>query len=186
MKDSTLKVFVDVDNTIGDFAPIFYDELRKVNPDIPHYTKWNDWNFYEDYIKKNDFYDAAHLAQMRIMETKPIDYADKFLKMLHKNFFVIIASHRRTESKELLVQWLQLNNMVYDDIHISYDKTEMFDKKSVLVVDDSPVTMQIALDNGIKAAGLDLPWNRCMKNTGAYTGKTMRDIYKYVKKNLEV
>jgi hypothetical protein len=102
--------------------------------------------------------------------------------MLHKNFYVVIASHRRQESKDLLIKWLDINKMIYDDIHISYDKTGEFDDRTVLVVDDSPITMQHALDRGMRAAGLDLPWNRCMKNTDAFTGKTMKDIYCYVEK----
>jgi hypothetical protein len=173
------EVIVDVDNTICDFAPVFYDELRKINPEIPKCSNWNEWNFYNGYMTNEEFYDAAHLAQMRIMECKPLQMSEYFLKMLSIRFKVVIASHRQDESRDLLIEWMKLHNLVYDDIHISYDKTQIFNGVTAVIVDDSPTTLKIAHDKGIIATGLELPWNKDMRDC-VYLGKDLVDVLSYI------
>ena len=51
----------------------------------------------------------------------------------------------------------------YNDLHCSYDKVSRCVELDVeLLIDDSPVTLGKALENGMVAATLVHPWNRDM------------------------
>lgn len=175
-----MKAIVDVDNTLCDYAPMFYDELCQVNPAIPHYTQWNMWDFYDGYMTKNEFYDCAHMAQMRISECKPINYAEHMLSVLSEHFIIVIASHRKEESRDELVSWLEQNNMVYNSLDISNDKTKLFDRSTSVVIDDSPIVLTDAYKRGILAAGLSFPWNRHMSEYGIFLGEDLLDVTEHV------
>lgn len=179
--DEKPRIIVDVDNILADFAPIFHEELVKKCNKIPHFKYWNTWNFYRAFLKNDDFYDAAHAAQMRISETGTVVGAGKLLKFLNEHAHVTVASHRRSESHDSLVSWMQQHCFKYDDLHISYDKTQLFKDNFVLLIDDSPDNMRSALENGMKAASIMCPWNECMRGTEAFIGETMDDVVDYVK-----
>jgi beta-phosphoglucomutase-like phosphatase (HAD superfamily) len=179
------QVIVDVDNTIANFAPIFQEELQRVCPKIPNCDKWTTWNFYNDYMPSNLFHDAAHAAQMRIMETQPLPGAREMLAAIPDNYRICIASHRKRESLDMLIDWLNVYDMTWTDIHVSNDKSVIFDNDTVMIIDDCPATMQAGMDFGFKAASLELPWNICMRGTGAFLGKTMGEVTDYVVVSLE-
>jgi hypothetical protein len=42
-------------------------------------------------------------------------------------FYIIIASHRVKQTLDAAAPWLRANNLAYDEIHLSYDKTVLFD-----------------------------------------------------------
>jgi hypothetical protein len=179
--DEKPRVIVDVDNILADFAPIFHEELTKTCNKIPHFKYWDTWNFYRAFINEKDFYNAAHAAQMRITETGTIVGAGKLLKFLNEHANVTVASHRRSESQDSLVAWMRKHCFKYDELHISYDKTQLFKQNFVLLIDDSPDNMRSAMENGMKAASIRCPWNECMEGTGAFIGETMEDVTDYVK-----
>lgn len=78
--------------------------------------------------------------------------------MKERGFYIIVASHRQKGTLEAAVRWLSKNRLTYDKIHLSYDKTVLFDD-CWGVVDDSPVTLRKAKNAGIVRAGLKNPWN---------------------------
>jgi len=48
-------IIVDIDNTLWDFASVFYDRLKDIIPDIPPLNNW-EWDFYEKYITGEELY----------------------------------------------------------------------------------------------------------------------------------
>lgn len=177
-------IIVDVDNTLADFSPVFYQELKKRCPAIPKCSEWTSWDFYTSYISKELFYDSAHAAQMRIMETEPLTGAKRMLDTVANYGHVVIASHRKQESFDLLVDWLVLHDMAWDDIHISHDKRTIFNTDTVLIIDDCPATMQAGMDFGFRAASRVFPWNECMRGTGAFLGESLYDVMVYARECL--
>jgi hypothetical protein len=175
------KIIVDVDNILADFSPILYEELKKRCKTVPEPEKWTNWDFYKAHVEKNTFYEAVNAAQMRILETKPVPGAEKLMKFLHQHASVTLASHRKSESEDSLVKWLKQHCIECEHIDISFDKTRLFNDHYVLIIDDSPDTMKIALDHGLHATSPRYPWNECMEGTGAFIGDTMEDVQNYVK-----
>lgn len=90
---------------------------------------------------------------------QPYKDARIFLERLRKKgFYIVIASHRERETLPSTRRWLEKNDLPFDEIHLSYDKTVLFDR-CWAIIDDSPVTLDKARSAGIVRAGLKNPWN---------------------------
>jgi hypothetical protein len=153
------KIIVDIDNTLWDLAPVLYERMREVSPDLPPAAEWRQWDFWRSFIKPKAIYallDAIHMEQERF---QPFDDAGEFLSTLKEmGFYIVVASHRRQDALDPTARWLHKNTLVYDEIYLSYDKTVLFND-CWGVIDDSPETLGKARDAGIVRAGLRNPWN---------------------------
>ncbi len=154
-------IMIDVDNTLFDFAIPLYNLFIKNGINIPTPDHWNKWDyFYPDYMTSkvaHEFFNEVHTRQL---EYAPYDDARTFLENLMKYYKVVIVSHRRPHQCDLLKEWMNKNNLPYDEVKCSNDKTQMFSSGIFdVVVDDCPMTLTAACDNGIKAYGLIKPWN---------------------------
>ncbi|MGW8272888.1 MAG: 5' nucleotidase, NT5C type, partial [Thermodesulfovibrionales bacterium] len=89
-----------------------------------------------------------------------------FLLNLKANGFrVTIASHRSSESREQTERWLQRHGLVYDELHLSFDKTCLFNGSTDVVVDDAPHVLERARARSMIATGLRFPWNEgCVRS----------------------
>jgi uncharacterized protein len=75
--------------------------------------------------------------------------------------WIHVTSHRRTEAAPATARWLREIGMPYDDLHCSFDKVPRCVELDIdVLVDDSPVNIRRARDEGILAATLVHPWNR--------------------------
>lgn len=152
---------VDVDNTLFDFATPLYEMLIENNINIPSPEHWNKWDyFYPEYMTKEtacEYFDMVHSRQL---EYKSFDDARVFLENLIKDRAVVIVSHREPNRCKELRKWLDINDLPYDMVECSDDKTKMFNKAVFdVVVDDCPSTLEAAVNAGINGYGLQKPWN---------------------------
>lgn len=170
IKRRKMRAVIDVDNTLCEYSFVLYDELNKINKAINLPIEWDDWDFYKGLVSDEDFYKAADLAQNRIMECGMVPGAKEFTHVLSDlGYEIVIASHRQDKNKILLEKWLNKNNIKFDKIHISFDKTVLFDDESVrLVVEDSPVIIKESCNRGITTIGIRRPWNRNMKEKNLF------------------
>jgi hypothetical protein len=153
------KIIVDIDNTLWNFAAALYNCLKEANLAVPTPDGWYEWEFWTPYISEKHVYsaiDRIHLEQDRF---SPYPDAARFLATLkERGFYIVIASHRRQDTLDPTVRWLERNNLTYDEVHLSYDKTVLFDG-SWGIVDDSPTALNKAREAGIVRTGLRHPWN---------------------------
>ncbi len=153
------KIIVDIDNTLWDLAPVLYDRMSKACPALPPAAEWRQWDFWRSCVEPKTIYAILDDIHMEQDTFSPFDDAAAFLADLKRmGFYIVVASHRRKEALGPATKWLRSNNLVYDDIHLSYDKTVLF-KDSWGVVDDNPIVLKKAKDAGIVRAGLRNPWN---------------------------
>jgi uncharacterized HAD superfamily protein len=74
--------------------------------------------------------------------------------------WIHITSHRALEAHGPTARWLDQIGLPYDDLHCSYDKvTRCVELGIDVLIDDSPVNLQRAADEGILGATLIHPWN---------------------------
>jgi uncharacterized HAD superfamily protein len=74
--------------------------------------------------------------------------------------WIHITSHRAEDTCEATAQWLDRIGLPYDDLHCSYDKvTRCVELGIHVLIDDSPVNLTKARDEGILGATLIHPWN---------------------------
>jgi FMN phosphatase YigB (HAD superfamily) len=175
------KAVVDIDNTLWQFCDVLYEELKGINSSMPSPDYWIDWDFWINYCSEKEFWSAIHHIQMNQDDNNYLPYSEAkdFLKKLKEhNYHIVIASHRKPESLTSTKNWLIKHNLVFDEIHLSSDKSELFDKACHIVVDDSPNVLEKAIEKGILNAGLRFAWNR---NNGYKLFNDLKEVSDYIR-----
>jgi hypothetical protein len=165
----SLHAIIDIDNTLWQFCDALYEELKRVNEDFPLPEHWKHWDLWEGYCSKEEFWGAINTVQSNQDNHRyqPYPEARGFLSSLKENgYHITIASHRSPDFRSQTEKWLQMHDLVYDDLHLSYHKTRLFDMNTTLVVDDSPGVLEKAVESGAMATGLIFPWNRGYADSG--------------------
>jgi 5'(3')-deoxyribonucleotidase len=74
--------------------------------------------------------------------------------------WIHITSHRATTCHAATAEWLSKIGLPFDDLYCSYDKVARCVELDVdVLVDDSPVNLERAAEEGILGATLIHPWN---------------------------
>jgi uncharacterized protein len=75
--------------------------------------------------------------------------------------FIHVTSHRATDSHDVTERWLRRIELPYDELYCSHDKVARCREIEIdVLIDDSPVNLERALEAGMTAATLLHPWNR--------------------------
>ncbi len=175
---------IDIDNTLWQFCEAFSEELRKINPAFPPIEHWTTWNFFEGFCTEEEFMGAVDTVHRRqdSDEYRPYPEARGFLRSLKdQGYHIVIASHRRPEMQGPTERWLQKNDLQYDDLHLSFDKTVLF-KGAAVVVDDAPHTLEKAVQLKAVGVGLLFPWNRAYAGNGFGLFNNLNEVLKYILK----
>jgi hypothetical protein len=170
---------IDIDNTLWQFCDVFFQELRKLNQDFPTVENWGNWDIWKGYCSKHDFYKAVNAIHLRqdSDEFEPYPEAQGFLKTLKRHgYHMTIASYRSPEFMTQTERWLNKHGLVYDDIHLSYHKTQLINSKTTVVVDDSPDVLKRAVQYNVMATGLLFPWNHAYRDNGFRLFNNLDDI----------
>ncbi len=153
------RIIVDIDNTLWDLAPVLRKHLLTFNPSIPPLEEWSRWDFWRGYVPDKVFYGALEQIHLRQDRYEPFAESRTFLATLKEwGLYVIIASHRHNSALGPTVRWLNKNDLPFDEVHLSYDKSVLF-PGSWALVDDSPAVLEKAREAGILRVRLRYPWN---------------------------
>jgi hypothetical protein len=172
------RIIVDIDNTLWDFATVLYQRMNATNPSVPPPQDWHVFDFFKAYISTRTFLRIIKTIHADQDQFLPFRDAQSFLASLRSlGFHIVIASHREKETRGVTVRWLTRNNLVFDELHLSNDKTVLFDD-CVAVIDDSPFVLQKAADAGIIATGLKMAWN---EDEGYTLFNDLTEILQYLK-----
>ena len=184
-KQSDMVAVVDVDEILWGFNDALRACAVSHGYHFPTMKECTHWGAIYDFIPKREaieLFDEVHEHQC---DYAPFPYAREFLWFMRKHFYVIIASHRNTDHKPQLREWLRKNGMAYDKIDVSFDKTRLFSDRMVkVVVDDRDETLRIAMDAGITAVGLRRPWNENSKDRKYLLFETLPEIQQYIENNV--
>lgn len=177
---------IDIDNTLWQFCDVFYEELRRINPDFPTIDHWNNWDIWEGYCSKQEFHRVVNTIHNRqdSDDHEPYPEAQGFLSTLKQNgYSITIASHRSPEFMIQTERWLRKHGLLYDDIHLSYHKTELISSKTTVVVDDAPQVLEKAVEHGVLATGLLFPWNKAYQNNGFNLLNNLEEVLERILKH---
>jgi hypothetical protein len=153
------RIIVDIDNTLWNLAPVLWEHLKVYNSKMPPPPEWNYWDFWERYVTMKDLYQVLKDIHMQQDKYPPYPDSRQFLEALKdRGFKIIIASHREKKTFAPTVKWLNQNGLLFDEVHLSHDKSVLF-AGSWAIIDDSPITLDKAARAGIIRAGLLNPWN---------------------------
>jgi FMN phosphatase YigB (HAD superfamily) len=176
-KERRGRIIVDIDNTLWYLAPQFWEELKKVNPEMPPPGEWGSRRSIERFMPIKEFFRVLKVIHMRQEIYPPFPDAEYFLQSLkERGFYIVIASHRSPDTYEPTVSWMKKYRLAHDEIHISYDKSILF-PGSIALVDDSPINLAKAVEAGILGTGLLFPWN---ERSGFPLFKTLSEVLAYL------
>lgn len=85
--------------------------------------------------------------------------------------WIHVTSHRRAEAAPATARWLEEIGMPFDDLHCSFDKVPRCVELEIdVLVDDSPVNIVRAREEGILAATIVHPWNEAVLDRDGVIG----------------
>ena len=175
---------IDIDNTLWQFCDAFHGELKKLHAAFPPIEQWTTWDFFRPYCTEQQFMgavDAVH-ARQDSDQYRPYPEAQGFLASLkEQGYRIVIASHRRKEMRGPTERWLRKHELVFDELHLSFDKSVLFTDAAV-VVDDAPHTLEKAVAHKAIGAGLRFPWNRAYEGNGFGLFRNLNEVLGYIVK----
>lgn len=161
------KLIVDVDSTLWEFDKPFFKFLSAFNDDVPTPDKW-EWDTPSRY---DNFFDVVNHIHFTQLAYPPFDDAKYFLDKVKEHFYIIIASHRKDKFKDTLIKWLNNHKLYYDEVHVSRDKSVLFND-AFAIVDDCPSTLEKAYEQGIIPLTITYNWNKHCGFAGGYGNLT--------------
>lgn len=156
------RIAIDIDSTLHDYWQQLSDVVRRRHGIELPYHEQHTWGISE-----------LEPEQLRacILETHQPGYVlagvpypgavEAVRAWKEAGHFIHITSHRAVEAHPATAEWLDRIGLPYDDLHCSYDKiTRCVEIGIDVLVDDSPVNLERAIEAGITGATLLHPWNR--------------------------
>jgi uncharacterized protein len=177
------RAIIDIDNTLWHFCDAFYEELRKINKNFPTPENWTHWDLWEGYCSEEAFYaavNAVHLNQDSEAFLPYPEAKDFLINLKEHSYRITIASHRSPDYRKQTEKWLEKHGLFYDELHLSFHKTQLFDQPTDVVVDDSPIVLEKAVEKGLRATGLLFPWNQSYPDNGFNLFSNLNEILNYI------
>jgi hypothetical protein len=157
-----MRIAIDIDSTLHHYWDLLSDAAqRRFGIDLP-YEEQFDWGITRLKPKQLQVcIEETHSPEV-IATGRPYPGAvEAVQRWKAAGHFIHVTSHRATSCHAATERWLQDIGLAYDELYCSYDKISRCREIGIdVLVDDSPVNLQRALENGIVAATLVHPWNR--------------------------
>ncbi len=155
------KIALDIDSTLHHYWDLLERiALERYDVRLP-YADQKDWGITE--LGRDELIavvEETH-SDENIEGAEPYEGAVEAVRRWHEEgHWIHITSHRRTSCAPATERWLDAVGIPYDDLHCSFDKiTRCVELEIDVLVDDSPVNIARATQNGILAATIRHPWN---------------------------
>ena len=156
------RIAIDIDSTLHHYWDLFRDVvLQRTGVDL-EYELQTDWGISaipEDQLRLAVM--ETH-SEQNIAAAVPYPGAAEAVRAWHEaGHWIHVTSHRASACWGATANWLETAGIPYDDLHCSYDKvTRCVELGIDVLIDDSPVNLQRARDQGILGATIVHPWNR--------------------------
>jgi hypothetical protein len=100
-------------------------------------------------------------SEENILAGRPYPGAVEAVREWHSaGHWIHVTSHRRLAARGATARWLDAIGLPYDDLHCSFDKVGRCVELGIdVLIDDSPVNIARAREEGIVAATIVHPWN---------------------------
>jgi 5'(3')-deoxyribonucleotidase len=88
-----------------------------------------------------------------------------------EGYWIHVTSHRAGRTRQATERWLDRIGMPYHDLHCSFDKIARCVELDIdVLVDDSPVNLESAREQGILGATIVHPWNEEIAGASGVVG----------------
>ena len=156
------RIALDIDSTLHHYWDLFRSIVRERHGVDLAYEEQTDWGITR---LPQEHLSAAVMethSDENIAAAEPYPDAVETVRAWHdQGHWIHITSHRAESCAPATARWLEDVGIPFDDLHCSYDKvTRCVELGIDILVDDSPVNLQRAREEGILGATIVHPWNR--------------------------
>jgi hypothetical protein len=155
-------IALDIDSTLHHY----WDLLDRISQDrfgveLPYETQ-DTWGI--TLLERDELVACVEEShnEENVLNAEPYPGAVEAVKAWsEQGHWIHVTSHRHTRAFDATAEWLRTIGMPFDDLHCSFDKiTRCVELGVDVLVDDSPVNLKEAREEGIVAATIVHPWNR--------------------------
>jgi uncharacterized protein len=166
------RIALDIDSTLHHYWDLLSDlsERRYGVPlDYEAQTTWSITAIEREQLQA--LVKETH-SEEHVLAAEPYPDAVETVRAWHEQgHWIHVTSHRSETAFEVTERWLERIGMPYDDLHCSYDKvTRCVELGIDVLVDDSPVNLLRARDEGILGATIIHPWNADLADSDGIVG----------------
>ena len=156
------RIAIDIDSTLHHYWDLFrsiVNERFGVDLAYENQTGWGITQIPQDSVR--DAVTETH-SDENIAAAEPYPGAAETVRAWHEQgHWIHITSHRAESCAPATARWLAEVGIPFDDLHCSWDKvTRCVELEIDILIDDSPVNLARARDEGILGATILHPWNR--------------------------
>ncbi|MFL5843448.1 MAG: 5' nucleotidase, NT5C type [Solirubrobacteraceae bacterium] len=156
-----MRIAIDIDSTLHHYWDRLSDSaLRRFGIDLP-YEEQFDWGITRLKPQQLQVCIEDTHSEKEILASEPYAGAVEVVNAWHDGgHYIHITSHRAQGCHDATARWLDRIGLRHHDLHCSYDKVSRCQELAIdVLIDDSPVNIQRALEVGIVAATIGHPWN---------------------------
>ena len=155
------RIAIDIDSTLHHY----WDLLDRIAQDrfgveLP-YAEQRTWGITT--LERDQLVECIREThtEANILGAEPYPDAVETVRDWHtQGHWIHITSHRAGETHEATARWLDRIGLPYDELYCSQDKIARCRQIGIdVLIDDSPVNLTQAADEGILGATLIHPWN---------------------------
>lgn len=166
------KIALDIDSTLHHYWDLI-DRIsqERYGVELP-YEEQTDWGI--TLLERDQLLacvEETH-SDENVLAAEPYPGAvEAVRRWSEQGHWIHVTSHRSGRAFAATEQWLEAIGMPYDDLHCSYDKIARCLELGIdLLIDDSPVNLRRAREEGMIAATIVHPWNQELVKTDGVIG----------------
>ena len=156
-----MRIALDIDSTLHHYWDTLSAAARdRFGIELP-YEEQFDWGITRLKPKQLEVVIADTHRDETILAGRPYPGAVETVTRWHEQgHFIHVTSHRAAGCHDATGRWLDRIGLRYHDLHCSYDKVARCQELGIdVLIDDSPVNLERAIEAGIRAATIWHPWN---------------------------
>jgi FMN phosphatase YigB (HAD superfamily) len=156
-----MRIAVDIDSTLHDYWDVLSEiSVRRFGVELP-YEEQLTWGLTRLRPEQLALCVKESYSEERILASVPYPGAVEAVRAWREQgHSVYVASNREADCREATAAWLQAIGLPFEDLLCSSRKLERCVELGVeLLIDDSPMIITGALEQGILAATIKHPWN---------------------------
>jgi len=157
-----VKIAVDIDSTLHAYWDLLSAAARRrFGVELP-YNEQLTWGITRLRPEQLAACVADTHAEQQVLGAEPYPGAVEALQRWRaEGHTILVVSHRSPLSHDATERWLERIGVPYDELHCSDDKIVRCQEVGIeLLVDDSPINLQRAIELEIRGATILHPWNR--------------------------
>jgi hypothetical protein len=157
-----VRIAIDIDSTLHHYWDVLSDAaLRRFGVDLPYEEQftWGITRLRDEQLKL--CIEETHSDEV-ILAGRPYPEAVETINGWHRaGHFIHITSHRHDRAHPATDRWLNEIGLEFDELYCSFDKVGRCVEIGIdLLIDDSPVNLRRALEDGLRGATIAHPWNQ--------------------------